>query len=162
MVMTGDVPVKVGISFIVSNMILWRIFLPCCFCGYFLSSSLGDLFIGPIPLLILSSEAAAGLRTAVTSLWAVLLKIFHFVHLWSHPIRSGHGYYCAVLAAGFFFFLFFFFLTLCVVSELCALCSSCEHHKHGGCGFFLACKDFGRMFNHSFPTYAFSFFLSGV
>ena len=24
-------------------------------------------------------------------------------------------------------------------------------------GFFLACKNFGRMFDHSFPTYAFFF-----
>ena len=34
----------------------------------------------------------------------------------------------------------------------------------GGAGFFLACKDFGRMFDHSFPAYAilFSFFFSEV
>ena len=28
----------------------------------------------------------------------------------------------------------------------------------GGSGVFLTCKDFGRMFDHSFPTCAFFFF----
>ena len=32
---------------------------------------------------------------------------------------------------------------------------------NGGGDFFLACKAFGRMFNHSFPICAFFFFLSG-
>ena len=39
--------------------------------------------------------------------------------------------------------------------------SSHNHHfdysAHGG-GFFLACKDFGRMFDHSFPACAFFFY----
>ena len=31
----------------------------------------------------------------------------------------------------------------------------------GGGGFFLACEDLGIIFDHSFPTCAFFFFLSG-
>ena len=32
----------------------------------------------------------------------------------------------------------------------------------GGAGFFLACEDFRRMFDHSFPAYPFFFFFWGV
>ena len=35
-------------------------------------------------------------------------------------------------------------------------------HQGGGGSFFLACEDFGRMFNHSFPICAFFLFFFEV
>ena len=34
--------------------------------------------------------------------------------------------------------------------------------ESGGGGFFLACEDFGKMFDHSFPAYTFFFFKAEI